>query len=46
MAYVFNGRNLGHYFEHRTIGHGERLMIIFNHKSEEIKGIKEKRIRT
>ena len=36
LASVFNGRNLGIL----SIGHGERLINICNHKSEEIKGIK------
>ena len=36
LASVFNGRNLGIF----SIGHGERLINICNHKSEEIRGIK------
>ena len=37
MASVFNGQNLGIL----SIGHGERVINIFKHKSEEIKGIKK-----
>ena len=37
MASVFNGRNLGIF----SIGHGERVINICKHKSDEIKGIKE-----
>ena len=37
MASVFDGWNLGFL----SSGHGERVMNICKHKSEEIKGIKE-----
>ena len=37
MASVFNGWNLGIL----SIGHGERVINICKHKSEDIKGIKE-----
>ena len=37
MASEFNGWNLGIL----SIGHGERVINICKHKSEEIKGIKE-----
>ena len=41
MAFVFNRQNSGIL----SIGHGDRVINISKHKSEEIKGIK-KRIKT